>query len=100
MMLKVGSKVKCIEDGIIPDFLLEITKNFPNWVKSGTDYTIRNIFIMTGDNPNIKIVSVHLNEIVNPPIKMDGLPYLMEPAFNVVRFALYPEPIKLDISAN
>ena len=45
-------KVKCIDDTINPEFIMETVRYFPNWVKNGEIYTVWDVLenegIVTG----------------------------------------------------
>jgi|DEB0MinimDraft_10_1074344.scaffolds.fasta_scaffold223664_2 hypothetical protein len=77
-MFNVGDEVVCVND----------TKNeswssmhFPNWVKQGAKYTIREIL----DNDNI-VTGVLLEELVNPEVFQPLISRTQECAFATWRF--------------
>ena len=90
-MIQPGTRVICVDDTIPfdpPERLLSVCELFPNWVKEGQRYTIREIGIaLKGDN-----MGVLLEEISNP-IRDDIIIGLtLEPAFSTLRFReLTPE---------
>lgn len=81
MRLKIGSKVLCVDDSIKPGKLNFVGYAYPNWIKVGEIYTVREIL------PNDDIVpGIVLEEIVNPPLYVHLLGREQEPAFRISRF--------------
>jgi hypothetical protein len=79
--MRVGSKVKCVDDSIKPGKLAFVGHAYPNWIKAGEIYTVREIL------PNDDIVpGVVLEEVVNPPLYVHLLGREQEPAFRISRF--------------
>lgn len=80
--MKVGSKVKCIDDSIKAEEFFMVVQVYKQWVKKDHEYTIRAIF----DNDGI-VTGCVLEEIVNDPIPQKLLGGRMqEPAFRLSRF--------------
>lgn len=81
MRLKIGSKVLCVDDSIKPGKLNFVGYAYPNWIKVGEIYTVREIL------PNDDIVpGIVLEEVVNPPLYVHLLGREQEPAFRISRF--------------
>ncbi len=81
MGLKIGSKVLCVDDSIKPGKLAFVGYAYPNWIKAGEIYTVREIL------PNDDIVpGIVLEEIVNPILYVHILGKEQEPAFRISRF--------------
>jgi len=79
--MRVGSKVKCVDDSIKPGKLAFVGHAYPNWIKAGEIYTVREIL------PNDDIVpGVVLEEVINPLLYMHLLGKDQEPAFRLSRF--------------
>ena len=79
--MKVGSTVKCVDDSIKPGKLGFVGYAYPNWIKAGKLYTVREIL------PNDDIVpGIVLDEVVNPPLYVHILGREQEPAFRMSRF--------------
>ena len=76
------NKVICIDDSINPDFLLETVKFYPNWVKKGEKYTVRELL----KNDDI-VTGVLLEELENEKIYQHLLGCTQEAAFKINRFA-------------
>jgi hypothetical protein len=82
MAIGIGSKVRCIDDSIRPEALLSVVQYFPNWIKKGPLYTVREFL----ENDGI-VEGVLLEEIRNPEIFIKLLGRKQEPAFALWRFA-------------
>jgi hypothetical protein len=79
--MKVGSKVMCVDDSIKPGQLMFVGHAYPNWIKAGKLYTVREIL------PNDDIVpGIVLEEVINPLIYVHILGREQEPAFRISRF--------------
>lgn len=79
--MRVGSKVKCVDDSIKPGKLGFVKYAYPNWIKAGEIYTVREIL------PNDDIVpGIVLEEVTNPPLYVHILGKEQEPAFRISRF--------------
>ena len=79
--MKVGSKVKCVDDSIKLGKLGFVGYAYPNWIKEGEIYTVREIL------PNDDIVpGIVLEEVVNPFLYVHILGREQEPAFRMSRF--------------
>lgn len=89
MELKKGVKIICVDDGILPQHLLHITTEFPNWLQKGKEYTVRHVIIQ--QTPTEQIVSVLLEEIRNPEVWFHLLQIMHEPGFHINRFRVYKE---------
>ena len=74
-------KVKCIDDSINPEFIIETVKYFPNWVKEGEIYTVFEIV----ENDGI-VTGYILEELQNEPVYQPLLGRSQEPAFRADRF--------------
>ena len=80
--MKIGSKVKCIDDSIKAEEIFFVVHAYKQWVEKDQEYTIRAIF----DNDGI-VTGCVLEEIVNDPIPQKLLGGRMqEPAFRLSRF--------------
>lgn len=88
MEVKKGMKVICVDDGILPQYLFSIEKDFQQWVEKGKEYTIRHIIIQVTDD-NQHICSVLLEEVHNEPIWFETLKIMHEPGFHISRFAVH-----------
>lgn len=75
------SKLLCIDDSIKADQLEFVSLVYPNWVKKGRHYTIRQVL----ENDGI-VTGVLLNEVKNDPIFQKLLGRDQEPAFRLSRF--------------
>ena len=74
-------KVKCIDDSINPEFIIETVKYFPNWVKKGEIYTVWDIL------ENLGIVTGYLlEELQNEMLYQPLLGREQEAAFRADRF--------------
>jgi hypothetical protein len=79
--MNVGTKVICVDDSIKPGKLMFVGYAYPNWIKEGKVYTVREIL------PNDDIVpGIVLEEVVNPPLYVHILGRAQEPAFRLTRF--------------
>jgi len=91
-MFKVGDKIQCIDDSIQGHTLLELSKDMPNWITKGTEYTIREI----NDNKGI-VLGILLEEVSNPVKYFKLVGRFQEPAFAQWRFRKIADaPIKLE----
>ena len=80
-MMEVGDKVICINANIKVGKLGFVGHAYPNWIKEGSIYTVREIL------PNDDIVpGILLEEVVNPPLYIHLLGREQEPAFSITRF--------------
>ena len=93
--MKPGSKVICIDDSINPNIDMETFKReFPNWVKKGEHYTIREI----DDNDGL-VTSVTLEELRNPILFFTTIDRAKEASFKIDRFReLLPDEVKENIN--
>lgn len=97
-MLNKGAKVLCLDDGIKPERLLQISEEFPNWIESKKEYTIRQVYAQVNTKTNEMVVSILLEEIHNPPIWIDQYKAMIEPGFALERFAIIVDKApKLDL---
>jgi len=79
--MKIGSTVMCVDDSIKPGQLMFVGHAYPNWIKAGKLYTVREIL------PNDDIVpGIVLDEVINPPLYVHILGREQEPAFRISRF--------------
>lgn len=76
--LNVGDRVRCVNDSLPKDFKEE---HYPNWVKHGKEYHIRQIL----NNDDI-VVGVLLVEVVNPLLYIPLINALQEGVFATWRF--------------
>lgn len=92
MGLKIGSKVLCVDDSIKPGKLNFVGYAYPNWIKAGEIYTVREIL------PNDDIVpGIVLEEVINPPLYVHLLGREQEPAFRLSRFReLYDQELAIE----
>lgn len=80
-MIGVGDTVLCIDDSIKGGKLMFVGHAYPNWIKQGEEYTVREIL------PNDDIVpGILLEEVKNPEIFITLLGKYQEPAFRIDRF--------------
>ena len=80
--MKIGSKVICIDDSIKEGLNMdEFHRDFEQWIKKGTHYTIRNI----NDNNGL-VTSVLLEEIKNPIRYFHSIDNFQESSFRIDRF--------------
>lgn len=77
-MFNVGDEVICVNDSKTESWS---SLHFPNWVKKGTKYTIREIF----DNDDI-VTGVLVEELVNPEVFQPLIGRVQECAFAAHRF--------------
>lgn len=75
------SKLLCIDDSIKADQLEFVSIVYPQWVKKGEHYTIRQVL----ENDGI-VTGVLLEEVKNEPIYQKLLDRYQEPAFRLSRF--------------
>ncbi len=79
-LIHIGGKMICQND-IIPEANAEkIKKDFPNWVKRGHEYTVRDILVTP------YTISVLFEEIENPKTFMNSAIGEREAGFNFFRF--------------
>ena len=90
-MLNIGDKVICIDSSMISYTVAELTRDVPNWVKEGKQYTIR------GFADYDFVVGIYLEEIHNPPKWFKLVGAFIEPAFKESRFRKLEET-KIEIS--
>lgn len=81
--MRVGDKVICVDDTFKMKNLAEVLNYYPNWVKKGLKYTIREIFY----NDDI-VTGIVLEELINHKIRIDLINAIQEPAFGTFRFRL------------
>lgn len=74
-------KVKCIDDTINPEFIIETVKYFPNWVKEGEIYTVWDIL----ENDGI-VTGYLLEELQNEMVYQPLLGREQEAGFRADRF--------------
>lgn len=74
-------KVKCIDDSINPEFIIETVKYFPNWVKKGEIYTVWDVL----ENSGI-VTGYLLEELQNEMLYQPLLGREQEAAFRADRF--------------
>jgi len=74
-------KVKCINDSISPEFIIETVKYFPNWVKEGEIYTVYDVL----ENDDI-VTGYLLEELQNEMVYQPLLGREQEAAFRADRF--------------
>lgn len=80
--MKIGSKVICIDDSIKEGLNMdEFHRDFEQWIKKGTHYTIRKI----NDNNGL-VTSVLLEEIKNPIRYFHSIDNFQESSFRIDRF--------------
>ena len=79
--MTVGKKVVCIDDSIKPGKENFVKYAFPNWIKEGYVYTVREIVENQGIVPGIL-----LREVANPHIYIHLINTTQEPAFRLDRF--------------
>ena len=82
-MFGVGDKILCIDDSMAEHTRLELSKDVPNWVKKGEEYTIREVY----ENKGI-VLGILLEEISNPVKFFKLINRFQEPAFADWRFRL------------
>lgn len=95
MSFSIGDKVICIDSSIQGHTLLELSKDMPNWIEKGKEYTVREI------NTNKGIVLGVLVEEVSNPVKFFRLVNrFQEPAFADWRFRkkeeAYVDPLEVE----
>ena len=76
-------KVKCVDDSINPEFLIETVKYFPNWIKEGEIYTVFKIV----ENQGI-VTGYILEELENEMVYQPLLGHEQEAAFRADRFSV------------
>jgi len=74
-------KVKCINDTINPEFIMETVKYYPNWVKKDEIYTVYDVL----NNDNI-VDGYLLEELQNEMVYQPLLGRSQEAAFSAARF--------------
>lgn len=75
------SKLLCIDDSIKADQIEFVCMVYPEWVKKGQQYTVRQVL----ENDGI-VTGVLLNEVKNDEIYQQLLGRYQEPAFRMNRF--------------
>ena len=80
-MFEIGDKIKCIDSTIKKGMESFVKDVFYNWVKDGSEYTVRGFL----DNGGI-VTGVLLEEIHNFPVYQPLLGIDQEPAFRLDRF--------------
>lgn len=93
--MKVGSKVICIDDSIPPYQNIDnFNQDFNEWIKEDTIYTVREIL----NNDDI-VVSLLLEEIINPVRYFETIKKYQEASFKIDRFReLEPPMINKSVS--
>jgi hypothetical protein len=76
-------RVKCIDDTINPDFIIETVKYFKNWVKKDVIYTVYDVL----ENDGI-VEAFLLEELQNEMVYQPLLGREQEPAFKISRFEI------------
>jgi hypothetical protein len=76
-------KVKCIDDSISPEFIIETVKYYPNWVKNGEIYTVYDVL----ENDGI-VTGYLLEELQNEVLYQPLLGREQEAAFRADRFEI------------
>jgi hypothetical protein len=74
-------KVKCVDDTINPDFIMETVKYYPQWVKKGEIYTVYDVL----ENDGI-VTGYLLEELQNEMVYQPLLGREQEAAFRADRF--------------
>jgi len=74
-------KVKCVDDTIKPEFIIETARYYKNWVKKGEIYTVWDVL----ENDNI-VTGYLLEELENEMVYQPLLGREQEPAFRTSRF--------------
>lgn len=80
-MFGVGDEVICIDSAIKPEMLMAVVNMYPNWVKKGRKYVIREI----SDNDGI-VPGILLEELSNPKVYIKLIDRVQEPMFSFHRF--------------
>lgn len=75
------SRLLCIDDSIKADQIEFVCMVYPEWVKKGQHYTVRQVL----ENDGI-VTGVLLEEVKNDPIFQQLLGRYQEPAFRMSRF--------------
>lgn len=75
------SRLRCIDDSIKGDQIEFVCMVYPQWVKNGEQYTVRQVL----ENDGI-VTGVLLEEVRNEPIYQQLLGRYQEPAFRMSRF--------------
>jgi hypothetical protein len=76
-------RVKCIDDTINPEFIIETARYYKSWVKKGEIYTVYDVVNNDG------IVEAYiLEELENEPVYQKLLGREQEPAFRIDRFEI------------
>ena len=79
-MFNVNDRVVCVDASMLVHTVEELTRDVPNWVKEGQQYTIR------GFADHDFVVGVYLEELHNPPRWFKLVNRFIEPAFRTDRF--------------
>lgn len=79
--MKMKVKVKCVDDSINTEFIIETVRYYKNWVKNGEIYTVFEIV----ENDGI-VTGYILEELQNEPVYQPLLGKEQEPAFRTDRF--------------
>jgi len=82
--MQPGDTVICIDDSIKADKIEFVSAAYPNWIKKGRKYTVRDIL----DNDDI-VPGLLLEEVRNPLIFIHLINKVQEPAFGMFRFAKF-----------
>jgi len=85
--MRVGSRVKCIDDSILAGQEDFVAKAYQNWVKKDEEYIIREVF----ENAGI-VNGIVLEGLYNLPIYQPLICAIQEPAFRSSRFAELQDP--------
>lgn len=79
--LNINDIVKCIDASIKPGMEEFVSEAYLNWVRDGSEYTVRGF---TEDNGIV--TGIYLEEIHNFPIYIHLIDKVQEPAFSKHRF--------------
>jgi hypothetical protein len=77
----IGKELICVDDSIPAEHFLSICSLYPNWIKKGRKYTVRDFYLLQGNEIGILLVEVQ-NPLSETIIKGRSI----EPAFNLKRF--------------
>lgn len=88
-------KVKCIDDSINPEFIMETVKYFKSWIQKGEIYTVFDIV----ENQGI-VTGYILKELENEPVYQKLLGKEQEPAFRTDRFEVVSYEEEEEIEEN
>lgn len=91
--MRVGSRVKCIDDSILAGKEEFVAAAYQNWVKNDEEYIIRDVF----ENGGI-VDGIVLEGLYNLPIYQPLICAIQEPAFRATRFVELEEPVEETIT--